>query len=241
MPSFRILVLVALASVDKLVIVEQAGSGSTLNPYVAMIIINAAFVIGCSSIIFWEKSKMAFRAFVKNSPMDGGQALALLRISSLTFKNDYVVVEDQNHRKIVHAFLVIREVPYLIDDLDQTRRLQVVGSFVRMLANLNFPFSIIPIVNPVASDAYLKRIGKQIADEQLIASTEGSQANPAREARIQRLRRVFERLTKGERPKDVNFLIHVMLDGVDEAQLLTQLESNVKTLASAMEASLGIR
>ena len=239
MISLRMILFLGLAFASITAVILQ-GRATNLNPFVALDFGIAAASTGSTLIVFLERKRLGFHAFLKDETLDASQTQRLLKIKTLTFRDGHVLVEDENGRKILHAFLRL-EVPYLIDDLDQNRKMLYVGNFVRLLGTLSFPFEIIPRVIPVSAEAYLKRIGKEIEDQRLLASSEGKQVSPGREARLERLERVYERLAKGERAKDVGFLAHVMLDGGNEAQVLSQLETNAKTVSSTLESSLGLK
>src|SRR2546427_3314869 len=240
MVSIKILFLaVAVATISLLL--GQVRTSSAVNGYVAVMIGVTAACVGSTSIVFLERRRLGFHAYVKNRVVETSQIAGLLGIRNLKIKNDYVCVQDENGRLVVHAYIRIRDIPFLIDDLDQSKKLLLVGNFVRLIGTLGFCFEIIPRVIPISSEAFLKTVGKQIEDQKLVATSEGSLVNPARQARIQRLQRIYDRMAKGERAKDVGFLAHVMVDGHDEAKLVSELDTNAKTLISALESTLGIK
>src|SRR3989442_2161024 len=240
MVSIKILFLaVAVATISLLL--GQVRMSSAVNGYVAVTIGVTAACVGSTSIVFLERRRRGFYAYVKNQTVGTSQIPGLLGIRNLKIKDDYVCVQDENGRLVVHAYIRIRDIPFLIDDLDQNRRSLLIGNFVRLLGTLGFTFEIIPRIIPISSEAFLKSVGKQIEDQKLVASSEGALVNPARQARIQRLQRIYDRMAKGERAKDIGFLAHVMVDGHNETQLLSELETNVKTLISALESTLGIK
>src|SRR3989454_1787542 len=240
MVSIKILFLaVAVATISLLL--GQVRMSSAVNGYIAVMIGVTAACVGSTSIVFLERRRLGFYAYVQNRVVETAQIAGLLGIRNLKIKNDYVCVQDENGRLVVHAYIRIRDIPFLVDDLDQSKKLLLVGNFVRLIGTLGFCFEIIPRVIPISSEAFLKSVGKQIEDQKLVANSEGSLVNPARQARIQRLQRIYDRMAKGERAKDIGFLAHVMVDGNNEKQLLSELETNAKTLISALESTLGIK
>ncbi len=240
MVSMKLLFLAVAAATISLVL-GQVGRGSEVSGYIAVVLGVTTACVGSTSIVFLERRRLGFYAYVKNKIVEASQVPALLGIRNLKIKHDYVCVENENGRLVVHAYIRIRDIPFLIDDLDVTKKQLLVGNFVRLLGTLGFPFEIIPRIIPISSEAFLKSVGKQIEDQKLVASSEGTLVNPARQARIQRLQRIYDRMAKGERAKDIGFLAHVMVDGHNETQLLSELETNVKTLISALESTLGIK
>src|SRR5437867_624845 len=172
MPSLRMVLFMVLTLVSIVGIAVQ-GKPANPNPYVAIIIGVTCASIGSTSIIFLERKRLGFHAFLKNQTLSGLQTQCLLKIKTLTFREDHAMVEDENGRKIAHAFLRIRDIPYLIDDLDQNKKMLFVTAFVRLLGVLSFVFELIPRVMPVSQEAYLKKIGKEIENQKLLASSEG--------------------------------------------------------------------
>src|SRR3989475_7800495 len=240
MVSIKILFLaVAVATIS--LVLGQVRTSSAVNGYIAIILGVTGACVGSTSIVFLERRRLGFYAYVKNQTVGTSQIPGLLGIRNLKIKDDYVCVQDENGRLVVHAYIRIRDIPFLIDDLDQNRRSLLIGNFVRLLGTLGFIFEIIPRIIPISSEAFLKSVGKQIEDQKLVATGEGALVNPARQARIQRLQRIYDRMAKGERAKDIGFLAHVMVDGNNENQLLSELETNAKTLISALESTLGIK
>src|SRR6266704_4888204 len=223
------------------IVLGQVRMSSAVNGYIAIILSVTGACVGSTSIVFLERRRLGFHVYVKNQTVETSQIPGLLGIRNLKVKEDHVCVQDENGRLVVHAYIRIRDIPFLIDDLDQNKKLLLVGNFVRLLGTLGFIFEIIPRIIPISSEAFLKTVGKQIEDQKLIATSEGALVNPAREARIQRLKRIYERMAKGERAKDIGFLAHVMVDGHNETQLVSELGTNVKTLISSLESTLGIK
>src|SRR5437773_5351058 len=188
------------------VVLGQIQMYSAVNGYIAVILGVTGACVGSTSIVFLERRRLGFYTYVKNQTVETSQIPALLGIRNLKIKDDYVCVQDENGRLVVHAYIRIRDIPFLIDDLDQNKKLLLVGNFVRLLGTLGFTFEIIPRIIPISSEAFLKSVGKQIEDQKLVASSEGTLVNPARQARIQRLQRIYDRMAKGERAKDIGFL-----------------------------------
>jgi len=240
MVSMKILFLAVTAATVGIVL-GQVRMSSAVNGYIAIILSVTGACVGSTSIVFLERRRLGFHVYVKNQTVETSQIPGLLGIRNLKIKEDHVCVQDENGRLVVHAYIRIRDIPFLIDDLDQNRRSLLIGNFVRLLGTLGFIFEIIPRIIPISSEAFLKSVGKQIEDQKLVATGEGALVNPARQARIQRLQRIYDRMAKGERAKDIGFLAHVMVDGNNENQLLSELETNAKTLISALESTLGIK
>src|SRR5437867_65281 len=236
----KILFLAVAVAIVSLVL-GQVRMSSAVNGYIAVILGVTGACVGSTSIVFLERRRLGFYAYVKNQTVGTSQIPGLLGIRNLKIKDDYVCVQDENGRLVVHGYIRIRDIPFLIDDLDQSKKLLLVGNFVRLLGTLGFTFEIIPRIIQISSEAFLKTVGKQIEDQKLVATSEGTLANPERLARIQRLQRIYDRMAKGELAKDVGFLAHVMVDGGNETQLLSELETNARTLISALESTLGIK
>src|SRR5437867_7964185 len=236
----KILFLAVAVAIVSLLL-GQVRTSSAVNGYVAVMIGVTAACVGSTSIVFLERRRLGFHAYIKDRSFEDSEIPGLLGITSLKVKNNYVCVQDNNGKLVVHAYIRIRDIPFLIDDLDQSKKLLLVGNFVRLLGTLGFTFEIIPRIIPISSEAFLKTVGKQIENQKLVATSEGALVNPARQARIQRLQRIYDRMAKGERAKDIGCLAHVMVDGHNETQLLSELETNAKTLISALESTLGIK
>src|SRR6266704_4333433 len=226
MVSMKILFLAVSAAIVG-VVLGQVRMNSAINGYIAIILSVTGACVGSTSIVFLERKRLGFHAYVKNQTVETSQIPGLLGIRNLKIKEDHVCVQDENGRLVVHAYIRIRDIPFLIDDLDQNRRSLLIGNFVRLLGTLGFIFEIIPRIIPISSEAFLKSVGKQIEDQKLVASSEGNLVSPARKARLERLQRIYDRMAKGEKAKDVGFLAHVMVDGADETKLVSELDTNV--------------
>lgn len=165
----------------------------------------------------------------------------ILGIKSITPYGNYVIVEDLSGRKIGHAYFKITNVPYLVDELDQQRKIFIVGNFVRTLSTLTFPFELIPRILPVSREIYMRQINKQINDLKLTLSAEAGVADPARQARLKNLEKIASRLLEGEGVRDVSFLVHIISYGKDEGEIARELQANTKTLMSTLEMGLNVK
>jgi len=215
--------------------------GAKFDIWTAASIGIVASATSSTAIIYLERRRVGYKWFVSDAPVEkDSELLGLLRIERLTPKDDHIIAQS-NDRLVGHAYARITDVPYLIDDLDRERKVWYVGNFARILSTLSFTFEIIPRIMPVSTEVYMKSINKQIEDLRLTISSEGSTANPSREARLKHLEKLNARLLTGEGTRDVGFLAHVMVEGENEADITRQLDTNMKTMISALESGLGIR
>src|SRR5260370_21278653 len=132
MVSMKILLLAIAVTVIS-VGLGQVGTGPQLSGYIAGVIGITASCVGSTSIVVLERRRFGFHAFVKDQSVEPSQVPELLGIKSLKIKSDHVCVEGENGRLVVHAYIRIRDIPFLIDDLDQSKKLLLVGNFVRLL------------------------------------------------------------------------------------------------------------
>lgn len=196
---------------------------------------------GSTAIIYLERKRIGYKWFVQNLAVEkNDEFMHFLQIDKILPAQNYILVQS-NEKLIGHAYARITDVPYLIDDLDRDRKLFFVGNFARILSTLNFTFEIIPRIMPISTEAFLKNIHKQIEDLRMTISAEGANANPAREARLAHLEKLSASLLSGEGARDVGFLAHIMVEGSNEQEIANQLDSNMKTMISALESGLGVR
>lgn len=187
------------------------------------------------------KSRITYSLFMKNKKVESGNELSrLLGLDSITLRNNYVLASGQG-KLVGHAYFQITNIPYLLDDLDKEKKVFITGNFVRLLSTLSFPFELIPRIMPVPASVYLSQINREISDLRLTLSSEGSVANPKRQARLKYLEKISHRLLEGEGVRDVSWLCHLMVEGKNEASIVRELEANAKTLMSALESGLNVR
>lgn len=235
--AFIVCLVLVLASA----LMNTIPRGARFDVSSAVSIAIAASALGSTAIIFLERKRIGYTQFVKNVPAESdSELLRLLCIDKVIPGSDYILVQS-NDRLLGHAYAKITDVPYLIDDLDRERKIWYVGNFARILSTISFTFEIIPRIMPVSTDAYMKNINKQIEDLRLTISSEGSAVNPGREARLKHLEKLSARLLTGEGVRDVGFLAHVMVEAKNEEEIIKQLDSNMKTMTSALESGLGVR
>jgi len=239
--SMKYLFIVCIVLVLVSALLSVVPKGATFDIWTATSIAVTACAVGSTAIIYLERRKIGYRWFVNKVPAErDSELLQLLQIEKITPKDNYMIAQSSG-RLVGHAYARITDVPYLIDDLDRDKKLFYVGNFARILDTLPFTFEIIPRIMPISTEAYLKGINKQIEDLRLTISSEGSTANPGREARLKHLEKLSTRLLSGEGARDVGFLAHIMVEGKHEEQIERQLDSNMRTMTSALESGLGVR
>lgn len=241
MVSMKILfgICIALALMSTALAFAPKQATIDLQTAVSMSVTLAA--VGSTAIVYLERKRIGYKWFVQDIPLEkNSQLMRFLQIDKIIPAQNYIMVQN-NDKLIGHAYARITEVPYLIDDLDRDRKLFFVGNFARILSTLSFTFEIIPRIMPISTEAYLKNIHKQIEDLRMTISAEGKNANPARQARQRHLEKLSERLLHGEGARDVGFLAHIMVQRPNENKISRQLDSNMKTMISALESGLGVR
>jgi len=239
---FALAMILALVSTLFAFVLPARQEGFALDPSVAASIAVWLVSLGSVSIIYLERKVIGYKGFVKGVPIEkDSELLKTLKIKRIIPFDDWVLVEGIDSKLVGHAFARISDVPYFIDDLDREKKLWYVGNFVRILSTFTFTFEIIPRIMPISSEAMLRNVNKEIENLQLFLSSEGSAPDPSKEARLKYLRRLSERLLSGEGIKDVGYLAHVIAEGKTEEAIKKELDSNMRTLISALESGLGIR
>lgn len=195
-----------------------------------------------TAILVKKRAAISYKLTKDHETIEIGEEFAkILGIKSITPHGSYVIVEDRSGRKVGHAYFKITNVPYLVDELDQQRKVFVVGNFVRSLSTLTFPFELIPRIMPISREAYMGQINKQINDLKLTLSAEAGVADPARQARLKNLEKIATRLLEGEGVRDVSFLVHIIAYGKEAESIARELQSNTKTLMSTLEMGLSVK
>src|SRR5881397_2385558 len=115
MVSMKILFLAVAAATIGLVL-GQLRTSSAVNSYVAVLIVVTAACVGSTLIVFVERRRLGFYAYVQNRAVEASQIPGLLGIRNLKFENDHVSVQDESGRLVLHAYIRISNIPFLIDD-----------------------------------------------------------------------------------------------------------------------------
>jgi len=237
-----IFVIMMLSVLVSVVVSFLSSKNIPLDNWTIVAIAAGIIDVACVSILVAKRKEIAYDLTMRGKTLHtDSEMLKLLGVSSIAFKDNIVLTTSATGKLVGHSYARITDVPYLIDDLDRDRKLFYTGNFARILSTLSFTFEIIPRIMPVSIEAYMKSVNRQIEDLRLTISAEGSTANPAREARLKHLEKLNSRLLTGEGTRDVSFLAHIIFEGKDEVQIARQLDSNTKTMISALESGLSVR
>lgn len=202
----------------------------------------ASVVVSIMGIAFYKlQSYFIYILLIRNKTFkDSSPFGQLLGVPSLTPRDRYILSSAEG-RMVGHAYFEIKNVPYMLDDLEKDKKVWMVGNFNRILSSLNFPYELIPRIMPVSSSQYLGQINKQIEDLRAAVSAEGRLASPKKTLRLKQLETIAKRISEGEGVREVSFLCHIMVEGKDESVVAKELEANAKTLLSVMESGLNVQ
>ncbi|MEW6603466.1 MAG: DUF87 domain-containing protein [Thermoproteota archaeon] len=239
MKMMAVFVIALVAAASAMLISGLQSYGLNLADYLH-IIIPLSVSLAIFPVVFMLRSAIGFFKYRNKTLEARGELGRLLGLESITIKEGYILASNGT-KQVGHAYFRVSNIPYLLDDLDKEKKMWSVGNFVRILSTLNFPFELIPRIMPVPASAYLSQINKEIDNLKLTLNAEGSVASPRRQARLKYLERIAQRLLEGEGTRDVSFLCHIMAEGKAEEAIVRELESNAKTLMSALESGLNVR
>ena len=203
-------------------------------------VVFAALIISVCAAIFLLRGRVAY-AFIRNKEIGVESMLELLGISSLTPKDDYVLVKNVNGKIVGHAYIKVTNVPYFIEDIEKEKKLWFSQNFARVLQTISFPFEIIVKGFPISAESELKRIQREIDDLRMRLYVERGMENPGAQARLRSLEKQHERLLTGEGVRAVSFLIHLLVQGDGDEKIARELDSNCKTMVVTLESTLGVK
>lgn len=233
---FIIAMSMALVSIMLMILQQRP---ELLNGENRKLLAVAVCIIAALALIYAFRERIAF-SMVKRE-LNSSEVLSMLGIKSLKLNEDYVIVAREDSKLIGHAYISITNVPYFIDDIEKEKKLWFAQNFARVLQTISFPFEIIVKGFPISAEAELKRIQREIDDLRMRLYVEKGMENPGVQARLKRLEREQQRLLSGEGMRAVSFLLHLLVQGEEEEEIVNELNANVKTVAITLESTLGVK
>jgi hypothetical protein len=216
----------------------------TLDSKLMLLLIIAASICAVAFLLFKIRKRLLFLMQWRNKEFSvtDPKLKALLGFKSFTTYDGMIVVDTlNNNRKVGIAFILITKLPFMIQELDADQQLYITSSFSRLLGTFNHPFTYMPICKPVDRKRFTDKISDRVRHIDLIKLVSKAPIDQRLLIEQKVLQKQLERLSQGESPMEVVYLIQLKESGNKVEEIRQNLEVNVQSMIRNLEVIHQVR
>lgn len=228
MTKLKFFLVMALAGASVIVMV-LANKGFEITTE-SMIVVGVA-ISGISFLVllFKKRDSISFIRNVKEKPKDLADEATrrLCGFKKFTAYNDFIIFESVNGKLTGHVYIHLSKLPYLIEEMSDEDQLNITRSFTRLLGQINHPFTYMPICKPVPKIKFMKDLQHKLNNTRIALDLQKTK-DPKLQLEEKKLSAQWKRLSEGESPIEILYLVQIRESGksLDEIKQKLEIYSN---------------
>ena len=232
---------VIIASIS-VIVMALANKGFHVTPQVLAIVIPILIVILIIVFLVMKRKSISFSRNLneKQKTIHDESTRLLCGFSKFTAHSDHIIFETPSGKMTGHAYVLLEKLPYMIEEMTRETQMNIVSSFSRLLGKFNHPFTYMPICRPVDRTKFTKDLQHKIHNLR-IAMAVSKVPDPKQEIEEKRLNEQLKRLTEGESPIEILFLVQIRETAKTVEEIKSQLNLYSKSMINNLEVIHQVR
>jgi len=237
--KFFATVIIAGTSV---IVMALANKGFNVTPQVLAIVVPLLIVILIIVLLVLKRKTISFfrNLHEKQKEILDEPTRQLCGFSRFTAYSDYIIFESSSGKMTGHAYVLLEKLPYMIEEMTRETQMNIVSSFSRLLGKFNHPFTYMPICRPVDRTKFTKDLQHKIHNLR-IAMVVSKVPDPKQEIEEKRLNEQLKRLTEGESPIEILFVVQIRETAKSSEEIKNQLNLYSKSMINNLEVIHQVR
>ncbi|MBI3841577.1 MAG: hypothetical protein HY295_00240 [Thaumarchaeota archaeon] len=207
------------------------------------ITIEAIIVIGLAAagifllVLFLKKyNSIWFLRNMKEKPKElvDDATRRLCGFKTFTAYNDFIIFESESGKLTGHSYILLERLPFMIEELTESQQIHITSSFSRLLGTFNHPFTYMPICKPVQRTRFIKELKDKIYNLR-IARSVAKVPDPQQQIEEKVLEKQLNRLTQGESPIEVIFVVQLREPGKNMEEIKGKLDVDSKSMIANLD------
>lgn len=231
--KFFATVIIAGVSV---IVMALANKGFHVTAQTLAIVVPVLLVTMIIILVFLKRKTISFfkNMHQKQKEIRDEPTRLLCGFVKFTAYSDYIVFESGSGKMTGHAYVLLEKLPYMIEEMTRETQMNIVSSFSRLLGKFNHPFTYMPICRPIDRTKFTKDLQHKIHNIR-IAMAVSKVPDPKQEIEEKRLNEQLKRLTEGESPIEILFLVQIRETAKTLEDIKNQLNLYAKSMINNLE------
>lgn len=232
--KLKFLLIMPLAA-SSLIIMTLANKGIEFTVEMGIIAGIVSAVIGIIVLLILKRKQIEFAKNIKEKPKGIADSATRMLCGFKQFiaYSDYIIFESPSGKLTGHAYIVLDSIPYGIEQMDKDTQFSILSSFSRLLGTFNHPFTYMPICRPVNRKKFMDSMQKQIHNIR-IGNSVSKVADPKQEIEEKRLMELLRRLTEGENPMELLWIVQIRETRKNVPEIRAKLESHTESMIDSL-------
>jgi hypothetical protein len=240
MSKIKFYIAMALAGASVMVM-ALANKGFKITTEMAIVI--GLSIAGISFLVLLLKkyNSISFLRNVREKPKQivDEATRRLCGFSKFVAYSDFILFESPDGKFTGHAYILLEKLPYMIEQMSKETQLNITASFSRLLGKFNHPFTYMPICRPVDRTRFTKNIQHKIHNLRVSISV-SKVADPKQEIEERILTEQLKKLSEGESPLEILFLVQIREKGTTE-EIKNKLNMHSEAMINNLEVIHQVR
>lgn len=232
--KLKFLLIMPLAGAS-LVLMSLANKGVSFTMESAIAVVIVLLIAGVFVLIILKRKHITFLKTIKEKPMNiiDDATQRLCGFKQFVAYNDYIIFESANGKLTGHAYIILDSIPYGIEQMDRDTQFSIMSSFSRLLGTFNHAFTYMPICRPVNRKKFMDDMQKRIHNIR-IANSVSKVPDPKHEIEEKRLMELLRRLTEGENPMELLWLVQIRESRNNITEIKAKLDSHTESMIDSL-------
>jgi len=230
--KFVVVMCLAGASV---VIMTLANNGFSITAEAGAVIGGAGAVIGIIALLLKNRKTISFALNVRRKVMTITDQATIRLCGFVEFiaYSNFIVFKSVAGKMTGHAYIQLENLPFGIEQMDKETQYNITSSFSRLLGTFKHPFTYMPICRPVDRKKFIDGIQNKIHNIR-IARSVSKVPNPKDEIEEKRMVELLKRLTEGENPMELLWIVQIRESRKTVEEIKAKLDSYTESMIDAL-------
>ncbi len=232
--KIKFLMVMGLAGAS-VVIMSMANKGIEFTIEMAVIATILSVAVGVLALVIIKRKQIAFLQNVREKPktIPDEATRRLCGFSEFVAYNDCIIFKSESKKLTGHSYILLEKLPYMIEQMDKDTQYNITSSFSRLLGTFNHPFTYMPICRPVNRKKFMNDVQKRVHNIR-IATAVSKVPDPKQEIEERRLMEQLKRLTEGENPIEILFLVQIRETRKTVPEIRAKLDSHSESMIDTL-------
>lgn len=232
--KLKFLLIMPLAGAS-LVLMSLANKGVVFTLESGIITVIVSVIAGIFALIILKRKQITFIKKIKDKPksITDDATQRLCGFKQFVAYNDYIIFESPTGKLTGHSYILLEKLPYMIEQMDKEAQFNITSSFSRLLGTFNHPFTYMPICRPVNRKKFMNDIQKRIHNIR-IATSVSKVPDPKQEIEERRLMEQLKRLSEGENPIEILFLVQIRETRTTTPEIKVKLDNHTDSMIESL-------
>ncbi|NIP61289.1 MAG: hypothetical protein GWN01_10310 [Nitrosopumilaceae archaeon] len=219
----KFIAVMALAAAS-VIVMMLANKGFEITTELLVVAVPGAAAAGIIVLLVVKRNAISFLLNVREKPKEipDEATRRLCGFKKFVAYDDFIIFESENGKLTGHSYIHLSKLPFMIEEMSDDEKLEITRGFSRLLGHVNHPFTYMPICKPVPHVKFMKDLQSKLSNTR-VALHLSKIHDPKLQLEEKQLAAQWKRLSQGEMPIEIVFLVQIRASGKTVSEIKQKL------------------